>query len=230
MIKQIFIKKILIKKVFRAKFKAYSLLEMVVTLFLTSMIMLALVSLMSQILQISAITYNRTQTSEDITDFVQSFEKDIRNAATVGECGGEGENFNCEFFSNAVYRWSTCTPRELPAQCTAGESSACDDNGIDYTVCKYRVTSDPTGQDELIFQLNSTYNLDVLRISEVEINSTNSGNNNQNNQNSQDNQDPEDQRRVIALTVSASHPVTKFKIDNIVRQTVITTKNFEQNL
>jgi hypothetical protein len=207
-----------IKLNFRRKLKAYSLLEMVVTLFLTSMIMLALVSLLAQILQISAITHNRTQTAEDVTNFVQLFEKDIRNAATVGECGGSGEDFSCEFFSNAVFRWQTCTPRELPAQCTDDNLGLCDTKNIDYTICKYRVdpdTNDVVGDP--VYKLDGTYNIDRLVVENVAAPEGVA-------------EDERTTRRVISLIINVSHPVNKFKIDNIVRQTLITTKNFEINL
>ncbi len=204
------------------KKKAYSLVEMLVTLVLTSIIMFALIALLSQILQISAMTYNRSKLREDLNNFTDRIEKDLRNASRIGQCGGDESGvtpdteFRCDFFLNGLYSWR---------RCERGSVDFCEGNGLcdlkgagEYTLCKYSLDNDLNIVGEPLEKFNSLYNLERFSISVVA-----------------DSPDPdteEDQsaRRVVSLILVASHPNQRLKIDNMIRQTLISTKNFDNTV
>ncbi len=191
---------------------AYSLLELLVTLVITSIIMIALITLFTNVLRLSAISYGRAEAREELVNFLEEFEKDLRNASQVGTCEGfivAGESdssFLCEFVTDAEYRWASC-PK--PAVGSSGLPSICSSNNFDcrpggLTICKYR-------GDELISNFNYFYNIEQFGVSGF---STNTDSSNQ----------------TLSVVGVVSHPNQTFEINNIVRQSVVSTKNFERNV
>jgi hypothetical protein len=197
--------------------QAYSLLEMVVVLLLTSIIMMALITLVATILRVSATTHARSLAREELINFVQEFEKDLRNSAKVGECGGNEAGFKCDVFTNAPYRWQSCE-REVPQLCSE-LGATCDLKGVEISMCKYLLDSsgNPTGDPVLKF--NDLYNLEKFGITSVgetvvEGEGTEEG-------------PIESTRKVISFTAVASHPNKRLGINNLIRQSIVSTKNFE---
>lgn len=194
--------------------QAFSLIEMVVVLAITSILMLAIIGIVTTVLRISAIVYNRAQIRENLITVSNQFEKDIRNADSLGACGGEYDGdptttprFSCTFgFSGATYVWETC-PREIPPECTEPGNNYCTDESETFaeTLCKRRV-----GSPEIITEFDNYYNLKYVGVSDLY----------------DEDPDPE-ARRLIAFTMVAAHPADNLNIDNMVRQSVVTTKNFE---
>lgn len=211
----------------KRRLKAMSLLEMIVTLVLTAFIMLVMISTLSTILRVSAQTYNRTALREDLKDFVLQFEKDLRNARRVGTCEGENADFSCDFFTDGYYRWTAC-PVQKPDLCQTGGTANCNDkapyNGSQrLSMCKYALrpdgTLDPAAQPLVTFNYN--YNLNVFRVDTVSdepLIPPVEG---------EEPTNPESFRRVLTFTAVASSPNKRLNINNIVRQSVISTKNFE---
>jgi prepilin-type N-terminal cleavage/methylation domain-containing protein len=212
------------------KSKGFSLLEMIITLVLTSIVLLALISLLTIILRISASTYNRSILREDTKNFALEFEKDLRNARRVGDCAGENESFQCDFFNGDYFRWRSCAVEE--SDICAGDSENCNDRspkaqggdaifniqpGDRLSMCKYIMNADGTlKQQEPVVVFDYNYNLNLFRVEEISDEPI-------------DIEDPESEsfKRVLAFTLVSSHPNKRLKINNILRQSLITTKNFE---
>jgi len=226
-------------------YRAYSLLELVVTLLLTSMIMLALIYIVSSLLRLSAISYNRAKLREDTVDFVEEFEKDLRNASKVGKCEGvvafgalpSANTFQCVFLTDRVYMWTTC-PAPIPDICAAGAN--CTNRAATgtpfsgggtqpITMCKYAVSgSEPnfiadTAAVNPISIFDTNYYLERFEVTNVVTPDINPATNPNNSLSSAD-----AVRRTIAFTAVVSHPNTRLNINNIVRQSLITTKNFDR--
>lgn len=206
------------------KLGAMSLLEMIVTLVITALVMLVMVNMLAVILRISAHTHTRTILREDLKDFVLQFEKDLRNARRVGECGGENADFNCEFFTDGYYRWTSCTVPK-PDLCQDNNANCSDkspyNGGNRLSMCKYALradgTLDPAAEPIVVFNYN--HNLNVFRVDTVSDEPIS------NEQSSAEGS--ESFRRVITFTAVASSPNKRLDVNNIVRQSVISTKNFE---
>jgi hypothetical protein len=210
------------KKNINVKKKAYSLVEMLVTLVLTSIIMFALIALLSQILQISAMTYNRSKLREDLNNFTDKIEKDLRNASKIGQCGGDESGvtpdteFRCDFFLNGLYSWRRCE-RGTVDFCQG--NALCDLKGAeDYTLCKYSLDNDLNVVGEPLEKFNPLYNLERFSINVVADNPD------------PDAVDDQSSRRVVSLILVTSHPNQRLKIDNMIRQTLISTKNFDNTV
>lgn len=210
------------------RLKAMSLLELLVTLVITSMIMIVMVNIMAVILRISAQTHNRTLLREDLKDFALQFEKDLRNARRVGACEGENGTFNCDFFTDGYYRWTSCTVAK-PDLCTENGAANCNDKapyagGNRLSMCKYALrpdgSLDPAAEPLITFNYN--YNLNVFRIDTVSDEPIVPGQ-----EESGQAQAQESFRRVVTFTAVASHPNKRLGINNVVRQSVVSTKNFE---
>ncbi len=185
-------------------------MEMLVVIALTSVIMLALVTLVGEILRISANASARSKAREDMVSFVLEFEKDLRNATQVGNCSGQNAQFSCDIYTNTSYRWTAC-PRVLPPLCSElGDD--CDTKGVEITMCKYRLGGSGLPDGEPIVKFNELYNLEEFGVTVVETATPTA----------------EDiTRRAVAFTIAVSHPNKRLGIDNLVRQSIISTKNFE---
>lgn len=221
-----------LRKIKQKHYKAYSLLEMLITLVLTSIVMLGLIQLLVVILRVSASTYNRSLLREDSNNFALEFEKDLKNARRVGQCEGENAGLICEFFTDRFFRWQACNVQEADV-CLADQGSCNDrsargipnpggdpgsgDSGERLSMCKYALNPDGSvannGEPVTVFDRN--YNLNLFRIEEIADEPID------------DSPDSESFRRVLLFTTVTSHPNSRLNINNIVRQSVVTTKNFE---
>lgn len=237
--KKNFLQKLILRRTVKKKFSGYSLLEMIVTLALTSLIMVSLILLLTTILQVTAMTYNRAKLREDLINFSQQLEKDLRNASKVANCSGtykvenaggagqaEVDDFSCVFYSDAIYQWKTC-PRPEPAICTIN-AAECDLKKATKSLCKVRLSQAPDengviplgAEETVVSQFDNLYNLEQFGINTVrdEALTTSSGTS------------AFSTRRVLSFYAVASHPNKRLKIENIIRQSLISTKNFESVL
>lgn len=190
---------------------------------LTSVIMLALVTLVGEILRISANASARSKAREDMVSFVLEFEKDLRNATQVGNCSGQNAQFVCDIYTNTSYRWAAC-PRETPPLCSElGQD--CDTKGIEITMCKYRLGGSGLPDGEPLVKFNELYNLEEFGVTVVET-ATGAAQGGQAGQTAPA-QAEDITRRAVAFTIAVSHPNKRLGIENLVRQSIISTKNFE---
>jgi Tfp pilus assembly protein PilX len=199
------------------KQQAYSLLEMIVTLLLTGLIMLALINLVSTILRVSAISYNRSLIREELGTFVDEFEKDIRNSSRVGTCSGSGATFKCDFYTDNLYRWESCSRDAAFINECKSNSATCDYKNIQVTMCKYLVDASSSTLPEVgqpLVRFDDKTNLDQFSVRDVTLSTDPNANTDQ-------------VRRVIEFTAVASSPNKRLNINNIFRQSIVTTKNFE---
>ncbi len=199
---------------------------MLVVIALTSVIMLALVTLVGSILRISANASARSKAREDMVSFVLEFEKDLRNATQIGNCSGQNAQFVCDIYTNTSYRWAAC-PREVPPLCSElGDD--CDTKNIEITMCKYRLGGSGLPDGEPIVKFNELYNLEEFGVTVVET-STDAAQGGQTGQPGQTAPAQADDitRRAVAFTIAVSHPNKRLGIENLVRQSIISTKNFE---
>ncbi|MFW5702461.1 MAG: PulJ/GspJ family protein [Candidatus Dojkabacteria bacterium] len=197
--------------------KAYSLLEMLIVLVLTSIVMIGLIELLVIILGVSASTYNRSLIREDMQTIALEFEKDLNNARRVGVCEGENEDFVCELFTDAEYRWEMC-PVDYSDFCLGQlNSDSCNNralpaNGQKLSLCKYRVNSDG---DVRVSTFDKRYNVNLIRVEEVA------------NEPIDDSEGSESFRKTLLFTMVTSHPNARLNINNVITQSVLSTKNFE---
>jgi hypothetical protein len=92
--------------------KAYSLLEVVVSLGVIGVIMTMLFSILILSLQITFRILARSSVREEIANVSGLLARDIRNADFLNECGGPSFQNSCELIVNGVkYKWSLCGER-----------------------------------------------------------------------------------------------------------------------
>ncbi len=95
-------------KIFRKKIKAYSLLEILITLAIVTIIMVMLTNVLFLTLDIARKSFARSFVREEQNNLVTKIEKDIRNARFVESCEGEGETAMCEVYLHDMFIWTTC--------------------------------------------------------------------------------------------------------------------------
>lgn len=236
----------------RTKLAGYSLLELIVSLALTAVVMLGMIYIVTTLLRLQATTFNRAQLREDMVNFSLEFEKDLRNSSKVGLCDGYNESFYCVVLTDSYYLWTSC-PKPPASMCT-GTGADCvapspvpqglalppgNYNGL--TMCKISLVNavqNPSldlstlaglqavrvaaWQDTVTYPvlaiLDNNYNLDRFGVTSAL-------------KGAQDGAavlSPEAARRAVATTMVASHPNKRLNIRNILRQTVVSTKNFER--
>jgi|GEM_PF-5971225 len=248
--------------------KAFSLLEMVVTLGITSFIMLALVGIFANVLRISATTAARSKGREDIAAIAQEFEKDIKNASTVVYCDGAAdmsgnpitdEDYNhladftgdakimapeanakkflwCEYTTgSSTFVWTICERSYAQPATVDGKSGGAlikvwnnpasiysnsnvyDIGSIHTGFCKYNITRSggTISSSTLVSMLNGVYNVNFMSVQIVpEFNAAGS---------------VDTSKRVISFVLVASHPNKRLNVKNLIRQSLVPTKNFELN-
>lgn len=191
---------------------AYSLIEMIVVLAITSLVMVALVNLMASIMRISASNTTRGKAREDLANLVQEFEKDLRNASKVSNCSGSGSSFICEIYTSGYYRWRSC-PRVTTNVCNS-ISGRCDLKNATYTMCKYALSASGVEVGQPLVKFNDLYNLEQFQVNSVITPATRT----------------ESSNRVIAFTALVSHPNAGLNINNVVRQSIVSTRNFDRGI
>lgn len=213
----------------QTRLRAFSLIEMVVTLLITGIIMLALIGVVATILNVSAITHNRARTREDLVSFTQFIERDLRNAFRIGQCGGNlrssasdsqvaNEPFRCEIFTDDYYVWTSCARDPVPL--CENNSGICNLNGQTETICKYRLNAAGEITGEELFKLDSLYNVDDFQVTVV-------GQGNLQNSSVSSIESDQYSQSLVAITTVLSHPNENLRIDNVVRQSLLTTKNYQ---
>ncbi len=93
---------------FSTKKRAYSLLEIIVSLLIVSIIIVMLTNILFLSLDISKKSFARTSIRESQSEILRKIEKDIRNAHFIEQCAGENENAMCIVELDKKYYWTTC--------------------------------------------------------------------------------------------------------------------------
>jgi len=225
-----------------------------VSLAITGVIMLALVELLGNILHVAAVTQNRSKLREDLLQFSQEFEKDFKNAAKIGDCGGitvdglginldsglqsqaKTGNFKCDVFTQTSdptavgYEWAACLRTSQPDVCL-NNAGNCNSIISPYLMCKYYLRPNANVTFEGANSSNSTADTTNGPILEFDYN------------NSIDQfgaitiareEDPNNlgtaKKTVIYFYAIASNPYKPLNIQNMLRTSILSTKNYDNKI
>ncbi len=168
------------------KLKAYSLVEIVVSLGIMGVVMTMLFSVLILSLQITFKILARSVVREEISNVSAEISRDIRNADDLTNCGVGGTSSSvCEFVLNGdTFQWSQCGDR----------------------ICKDQILS--TGD---INVFTSTPNIKFTTVS-FDIGFSDS---------------TDKARQNILLTLIGSHINESFNVNNVIKQTSVSTRNYE---
>ncbi len=97
--------------------KAYSLLEVIVTLAITSIIIVMLTNILLLSLDISKKSFIRASIREEQSKILLKIEKDIKNSILIDSCSGENETALCEVTLDKKYYWALCDDGNLRSIC-----------------------------------------------------------------------------------------------------------------
>lgn len=98
----------LVRKRKSQKLKAFSLMEMVVTMGILAIIITMLSNILINTILVSQRTFARSFIREEIADIADKIALDIRQANIVTTCEGEGEAVLCHMITNEPITWSLC--------------------------------------------------------------------------------------------------------------------------
>ena len=185
---------------------AYSLLEVMVTLAIFSLLTLILVNTLIVNLRVSRTISNRSRIRNELNEFANLLERDVRNAAFVKEC----DNNNSVFASLGKPNTVACK-LEIPNSTGAGNSTfvwVYQSIGPDHYIYKLNGAEDSA---DIIYQTASILNIDSISIEKI-IDSSN------------------EERATILVTVIASAKDPSWNIVNQVRQVIVSTRNYKVNL
>lgn len=90
------------------KYKAFSLLEILITLVIVSIVMVMLSNVLFMTLDVSRKIYARSVVREEQNNLLTKLEKDIRNARLIKDCSGEDANARCVIHLQYEYIWQGC--------------------------------------------------------------------------------------------------------------------------
>jgi len=96
-----------IKKV-NKNLRAYSLLEMLISLAIVAIVMMMMTNTLVITIEISRKSFARSIVREEQNNLLTKIEKDIRNARYVSGCTGENDQARCEVGLDKPYIWTTC--------------------------------------------------------------------------------------------------------------------------
>lgn len=96
------------RKLLKKNLKAYSILEIVVTLAIVTIILVMLSDVLVLTMRVTRKSFARSVVREEQNNILTLMEKDLRNARYVGACAGVNENASCEVGVDQVYYWTTC--------------------------------------------------------------------------------------------------------------------------
>jgi type II secretory pathway pseudopilin PulG len=165
--------------------KAYSLLEVTVSLGVVAVATVIMINFLVLSLRISLITLGRSFVREEISNISLVISRDIRNASSIIDCGTMSSN-TCTFEqTSGVYRWYLCDTTR---------------------VCKDKVVG---GVGQNIYKSSSSISINYFNF----VTGYAQNNNNE--------------RITIIMTISASHTNESLDVDNVIRQTTISTRNYE---
>ncbi|MEP7103471.1 MAG: prepilin-type N-terminal cleavage/methylation domain-containing protein [Candidatus Dojkabacteria bacterium] len=96
----------------KKKLKAYSLVEIVVSLGIMGVVMTMLFSVLILSLQITFKILARSVVREEVSNVSSLISRDIRNSDTITNCGGPSSTVVCELILDGEkYQWTKCGDR-----------------------------------------------------------------------------------------------------------------------
>ncbi|SRR5260221_8286427 len=91
------------------KRKAFSLLEIIVSLAIMGVSMIIMMNFLILSLQISVLSLARSFVREEVSNISGQITRDIRNADLILDCGGTGNSSYCKFVeAGKTYTWAPC--------------------------------------------------------------------------------------------------------------------------
>lgn len=166
--------------------KAYSLVEIIVSLGIMGVVMTMLFSVLILSLQITFKILARSVVRENISNVTGLISRDIRNADILTNCGvGGGSSSTCELVLDGnKYQWSKCG-----------------DN-----ICKDQILA---SGNFTVFKSSDNVKFTTLGFDIGFADATNKS------------------RANILLTLVGSHTNTSFNVNNVLKQTSVSTRNYE---
>jgi prepilin-type N-terminal cleavage/methylation domain-containing protein len=172
--------------------KAYSLLEVIISLAIVGMAITIMFNFLILSLQVSLSSFARSFIREEISNNLALISRDIRNADKINNCGQNDIANSCEIILDGEkIVWSKC-----------GQGST--------QICKDKIL--PTG--EIVNLFTSSSNFIVSSLDFVQGYLANTSNTKIN----------------IIVTISGDHANKSLKVKNIIKQSSISTRNYELTL
>ncbi len=171
---------------FKKTIKAFSLLEVMVSMAIIGIIMAMLSNILVNSIIISQKSIARSFVREEVSDILDRVAADVRDANTISSCTGTLQTAKCDMVLDAPVSWQTCV------------------NSVGgYDVCK----KDASGN--ILFSSSPTLKLTSLIFDQGYDTGTNTI------------------RKNILITIVADHQNTATGVKNILRQTSVSTRNYE---
>lgn len=168
------------------KLRAYSLVEIIVSLGIMGVVMTMLFSVLILSLQITFKILARSVVREEIANVSSQIARDIRNADNLTNCGAGGtSSTTCEFVLNGdTFQWTKCGDR----------------------MCKDQILSSGN-----VNVYTSTSNIKFTTVS-FDVGFADATNK---------------ARQNILITLVGSHTNPTFNVNNVIKQTSVSTRNYE---
>ncbi|MEO6728542.1 MAG: type II secretion system protein [Candidatus Dojkabacteria bacterium] len=175
-----------LKKSHSKNLRAYSLVEIIVSLGIMGVVMTMLFSVLILSLQITFKILARSVVREEISNVSSQISRDIRNADNLTNCGvGGSSTSTCEFILNGdKFQWTKCGDR----------------------MCKDQILSSGNLN---IYTSTSNIKFTTVSFDFGFSDSTNKA------------------RQNILLTLVGSHTNANFNVNNVIKQTSVSTRNYE---
>lgn len=174
--------------------KAYSLLEVIVSLAIVSVAIVTLINFLVISLRLNVISLARSVIREELNSISTLVSRDIRNADLVLNCGNTSElavSSECSFVSRGnIFRWQMCVESDLVDR-----------------ICKYQLNAD---LEPISTEFASISN---AKINDFSFSRGFTGIENNSSIN-------------IILLISADHINDTLNINNLFRETSVSTRNY----
>jgi prepilin-type N-terminal cleavage/methylation domain-containing protein len=178
--------------------KGYSLIEVIISLAIMGFAITVMFSFLILSLQISTLSLARSFVREELSNVSGLIARDIRNADYIIGCGDSAENQQrCQVIQNGVtYVWEKCD-----------SNGSAEGNEEEKTrICKLRLGVD--GENSIMFISSQTL---IIKLFEFNLGYTDGSS---------------EAKTNIIFLINASHVKSNYNINNVVRQTSISTRNF----
>lgn len=183
------------------KLKAFSLLEMIVSMAIIGIVMAMLSNVLVTAIQISQQSVARSFVREEITNISNQIINDVREAQAVIGCDGDGVNATCTVGLGEIYTWEVCTNQDTVFQ--RCEKTTQVGGAGTLTLIKRN------GAGEIVFVSSPNLAINSIRFEPGFDGGNGSA-----------------IRRNILFTIVGSHRSPKLNVKNILRQSAISTRNY----
>lgn len=191
----------MIRHTLQTKIKAFSLLEMIVSMGIIGIVMAMLSNILVLSIQISQESLARSFVREEVTNITNQITNDIREAEAIIQCDGEAQNAFCQIGIGDIFTWEVCTNPDTVFQRCEKNATAAQQGSM--------VLIKRNGANEIVFVSSPNLAINAIRF-EPGFDSGTGG----------------VIRRNVLFTIVGSHKNPRLNVKNVLRQSAISTRNY----